>query len=69
MFNRTLEVKMIKTKKNHAVNPTQPEPQFEAKAATCAQHLDKVLEKAGSAMVTYIVLDTIRKVLVARASR
>jgi hypothetical protein len=68
MFNRALQVKMVKSSKNEAP-PTPTEDKFVSRATFVAYASKSVIQEIGSAVVAYIVLDTIRQVLVAKASK
>ena len=69
MFNRAIQVKMVKPNKDEAQQTVQPELQFEKKVAIVAGYSELLINKVAGAAVTYILLDTIRKVLVAKASK
>lgn len=70
MLNRTLQVKMVKVGKDDVVvDSTTDTTTFEGKVAIVGRQLERVVEKAASAVVTYVVIDTIRQIMVARANR
>lgn len=66
MFNRTLQVKMVKTPKE-----TQPvsvqEISLEGKVAIIGHYAERALKKAGQIAISYVVVDTLRQVIVAKA--
>jgi len=68
MFNRALQVKMVKSSKNETP-PVPSEDKFVARTTIVAYAAKQVAQEIGSAVVAYVVLDTIRQVLVARASK
>lgn len=69
MFNRTLQVKMVKIDKDPPADPGHYDVTLEGKAAVLGHYSERIIDKIGSAVVSYIVLDTIRQVFVARAKR
>lgn len=69
MFSRELQVKMVKKNKKAPVTPDQSDTELQGKTAIVGFVLERVVEKVGNAVISYVVLDTIRQVLVARASR
>jgi hypothetical protein len=69
MFNRTLQVKMVKSQKEEVQKHEPTELQFEKKVAVISGYSWDVLKKAGGVVLAYVALDTIRQVLVAKASK
>ncbi len=69
MLNRALQVKMVKNEKNSTPQPDQTDEQFEGKVAIIGAHLLTAIEKIGKAAVVYVLVDTVRQVAVARASK
>ena len=69
MFNRALQVKMVKNDKAVAASPNRPDHNFEGKVAIIGSHLGKCVDKAGRALIAYVVVDTIRQVLITKANR
>jgi hypothetical protein len=70
MFNRTLQVKMVKTDKEDCGPPEQSNnTTFDGKAAVVCRYTERVVEKIASAVVTYLVVDTIRQVVIERAKK
>lgn len=64
MFNRALQVKMIKDKKMHEMHTS--DTNF-VERAVYAQEIMKDIVKEGMKLVaTYILLDTLRRVVVAK---
>lgn len=66
MFNRTLHVKLVKTKKETPVTSVQ-EISLEGKVAIIGHYAERAVKKAGQAIVAYVVVDTLRQVIVAKA--
>lgn len=69
MFNRTIQVRVVKTKEEAPRTASSSDTSFEGKTAIIAHTFDRTLEKLANAVVAYVVVDTVRKVLIARASR
>lgn len=67
MFNRKLEVKMVKSNKEEAT-PAENTNKLQLVSAIGYQ-FERIVNKAGRAALTYVVLDTVRQVLVARAEK
>lgn len=65
MFNRTLEVDVVKKGKTPKTEPSQPEVDFEEKAKVISNLLENGIKKVGLVICAYVVLDTVRKVAVA----
>lgn len=69
MFNRTMQVKFEKTKKNKT-EPDPMEDEQHVKKLVYANAMSKDLIREGMKLVAfYVVLDTARKVMIARAER
>lgn len=66
--NRALQVKLIKTDKKNVPTQPQTEEQFEGKVAVIAIHLRSAVKDLGLAVVAYVAIDTVRQVLVAKAT-
>lgn len=66
MFNRELKVDVVKKPKNEL---TQDELSFETKAVFVAKLIDESAQKLVAGVLAYVVLDTIRKVIVASVSK
>jgi hypothetical protein len=69
MLNRTLQVKLLKTSKEDLAQPTQTSTTYEAKVAVIGNLFERIAAKVGSAVIVYVVVDTVRKVLIAKASK
>jgi hypothetical protein len=68
MFKREIQVKMVKNaKKDDTVQTSQPEPTFERKIAIATPYFERMVGKISTAVVTYIVLDTLRQVMIERS--
>lgn len=68
MFNRALQVKMVKTTKSEPVNNTH-DTTIEGIAAHAAYAADRITMKVAATALAYVVLDTVRQVLVAHANK
>jgi len=66
MFNRALQVKLVKSKKEQA-QLTPPDISLEQKANIIGYYAERIAMKAGAVALSYVVVDTIRQVVVARA--
>ena len=62
MFNRKLEVKVVKNNKKETALVAQ-EDLFEKKVAVISNFLTKMFHKAAVAALAYVVLDTAREVI------
>jgi hypothetical protein len=69
MLNRALQVKMIKTDKSELQSTVLPESNFEDKALVIGLTIDNSIKKVGKFVIGYIIVDTIRQVLVASAKK
>jgi hypothetical protein len=68
MFNRKLEMRVVKDK-NPTKEPVTFDQTFEGKTEIIGDTIDKLIRKAGLFCLGFIVLDTTRQVLVAKASK
>lgn len=68
MFNRALQVKMVKTEKETTTQPN-PEDVLEKKLAVISRSFENMALKVGKAVIAYVVADTVRQILVAKATR
>lgn len=68
MFNRTLEMKLVKKNKKETPQVSQTETKFEMVAAI-GYHIERTLHKAGMAALAYVVLDTVRQVALAKVNQ
>lgn len=69
MFNRALQVKVVPTKKIERETPESSESYFEKRAEVISKTIDSTMRKVGTLAIGYVVVDTVRQVLVARANR
>ena len=69
MFKRTLQVRLIKTKKEESLPTLQEKDGFDTKIKSLIKAFEPVFKKAAKAMVLYIVLDTARQVAVTKAQQ
>lgn len=68
--NRALEVKMVKnTKKADSDDIETLDIHAERSVAIVANTFDRAMRKIGIIVCTYVVLDTLRQVMVASASK
>lgn len=67
MFNRHIQVKLKKNDK--ALPYDQSVEDLETKLAIISEHVEKAIRKMGRAVVAYVVIDTVRQVLVAQAKK
>lgn len=68
MFNRALQVKVVKNDK-HDPATQDVEMAFEDKVDLIDEVVERTLRRIGVAVVTYVAADTVRKILVAKASK
>lgn len=69
--NRAIQVKMVKNDNGETTKPT-PSDQFMVMAAATrvvSAHMQKTIVTVGKVILTYIAADTIRQVMVAKASK
>lgn len=69
MFNRALQVKMVNTKKDETEQVETSQSYFEKRAEVISKTLDDTMKKVGMFAIGYVVIDTVRQVLVAKANR
>lgn len=67
MFNRKLQVDVVKTKKTQAKESEIPEPTFEEKTDIMVKIGERLIRKVGFAVAAYVVLDTLRKIAIEAA--
>lgn len=67
MFNRELQMKVVKTNKKQDTPADTTDVTIEGKVAIVTYTIDRVFRKIGIAVCAYVVLDTLRQVLVASA--
>ena len=65
MFNRKLQVDVVKGSKSHDVKPGQPAISMDEKAEIISDVIQKSVKTVGLAVCAYVLLDTVRKVAVA----
>lgn len=70
MFDRALQVKMIKNAKSRVQGETDtPEADFEGRAIIIAETVERGIRKICFVVCTYVVLDTLRQVAIACANK
>lgn len=69
MLNRVLQVKLVKKDKHENTPPSQTDTTLEGKAAIIGQYFVKTVQTISGAVLMYVVADTARQVLVAKAER
>lgn len=69
MFNRAIQMRLINTNKEEIHTTEKTDKQFEGKAAIVGYHLQRFIMQVGVVTISYVVVDTVRKVLVAKASK
>jgi hypothetical protein len=67
-MNRTLRVDLVKKEKAHENGTDQSGAEFEEKAKIISNLVEESAIKIGIFMCAYVLLDTVRKVAVAKAS-
>ncbi len=68
MRKRVLQVKMVKNEKEEPTSPDDPD-NFYKKAAFIGDYLENAFGSIGKAVLIYIAADTVRQVMVAKASK
>lgn len=69
MFNRALQVKVVKNAKNESEKTDTSDSYFEKRADVISHMIESTMKKAGALAIGYVIIDTARQVLVARANR
>lgn len=69
MFNRAFQVKIVKDKKVKDIAADPTAPTFQEKTVIIGQTLECVIEKAGKALLAYVLVDTLRRVAVETAKK
>lgn len=70
MFNRILQVKIVKAEKVDPIKIEEGEAAtFEGKMTIIGRQVERIFERAGSVVITYVLMDTIRQVMVERAKK
>lgn len=65
MFNRTLQVRVVK--ENESTRFVDLEVPLERKVALISRYAETGIRKIGQAIVAYVIVDTLRQVIVAKA--
>lgn len=68
LWNRALEVKMIK-KKDASTDDTPTDLRFDEKTKIIGRQIDKTVMKIGAVVCIYVALDALRQVWVAQANQ
>ena len=68
MFNRALQVKMVKNEKKE-LTPEDKQEAFATVVGVISESVENLTKKVIGGVVLYITLDTVRQVMVARANR
>lgn len=68
MFNRALQVKMVKNEKQE-LTPEDKQVAFATVVGVISDSIENLTKKVIGGVVLYITLDTVRQVMVARATR
>ena len=69
MLNRILQVKMVKPTVAKDENTTNPVLDHEVKLIHISEATQSIMRDGASLVFVYVVLDTARKVLIARATQ
>ena len=64
MFNRRIQMDIVKATKPQAAASEESGPQFEDKVIIVTKSIEKGIRKIAIAVCAYVVLDTFRKVVV-----
>jgi hypothetical protein len=64
MFNRRLQVDLVKSTKTQPAESDPQGPQFEEKVTIVTRSIEKGIKKVAIAVCAYVLLDTFRKVVV-----
>lgn len=65
--NRAIQVKMVKTDKNEQT-AQDSDPGFEGKVYTITNAIEFTIKKLGAAAIAYVAVDTVRQILIQRAT-
>lgn len=68
MFNRKLEVKVVKAKKEPA-QPSQNDVTYEGKVAIIGRTFERCITKVGAVVIFVVAADCVKQVLVEMAKR
>lgn len=69
MRKRTIQVKMVKTPKDDDTSPDETDETLEGKAAIIGYYAQRIVATIGKSAVAYVVVDTLREVVIARATK
>ena len=69
MFNRALQVKMVKADAEETPAVNQQDKTFEGKAAIVGHFLVEAVKQVGSTVLLYVAADTVRQVMVAKTKK
>jgi hypothetical protein len=64
MFNRKLQMEIVKKTKTQPTEIADQGPQFEEKVTIVTRSVEKGIKKIAIAVCAYVLLDTFRKVMV-----
>lgn len=68
MFDRALEMKVVKKAKDMPEGTVSTDLSFDEKTKIIGRQVDKTVLKIGIVVSLYVVLDTVRQVLVTKAN-
>lgn len=68
MFGRHVEVKMVKNSK-HSVEPIVAEVAFEKRVTVIGNSIERGLRNVGVVVIGYLILDTVRQVVIESAKK
>lgn len=68
-MKRALQIKMVKTDPKESTTPTEEDVDFGDKVITLTAAAEILIRKLGAAALGYVVLDTLRQVVIARAAK
>lgn len=66
---RQLQVRLVKTPKPETVTPEVPNTTVQHVVSTLAHTVDKTVRTLGLVAIGYVVLDTVRSVVLAKATQ
>lgn len=69
MKKRALQVRFVKTTDENQEQPAQNDRQFEDSVEVINKSIDRMIRKVGLFAIGFVVLDTARQVLVAKANQ
>jgi len=68
MRNRALQLRFVKTNQSDAAVSDETDSTFEGKVAIIGHFVEKGFKNIGMAVCAYVVADTLRQVIVAKAN-